>query len=176
MNFANQVKQDLLDIINEMSHHTELYSMRPGKDFSRNRKLDFASLLHLCISMEAVLSGKNCSDIFLMTPGPSLIPLSFSSAANFRRMHSRFYSVSLIPFTPAPCTGTVTSCLPVMALPLLSQGIHMTRIPILHPTEKARTATTRSMLSPFSTCFPKDTATLSSSPSVKRMSFRLFIP
>lgn len=53
MNFACQVKQNLLDIIDEMSLNPELFSKRPGKDFSRKRKLDFSSLIHLCVSMEA---------------------------------------------------------------------------------------------------------------------------
>lgn len=44
MSFADQAKDNLLNIIQEMSLHPE--------DFSRNRKLDFCTLLHLILSMQ----------------------------------------------------------------------------------------------------------------------------
>lgn len=53
MSFAEQVKDNLLHIISEMSTHPADFSKNPGIDFSRNRKLNFSSLLHLIISMEA---------------------------------------------------------------------------------------------------------------------------
>ena len=53
MSFAEQVKDNLLQIISEMSTHLADFSKNPGIDFSRNRKLNFSSLLHLIISMEA---------------------------------------------------------------------------------------------------------------------------
>lgn len=52
MNFANKVKADLLGIISKMSQSPWLFSKNPKTDFSRKRKLEFSSLLHLCISME----------------------------------------------------------------------------------------------------------------------------
>lgn len=52
MTFANQVKQTLNHIISEMAQSPGLFSKNPQSDFSRKRKLDFASLLHFCISME----------------------------------------------------------------------------------------------------------------------------
>ena len=53
MSFAAQVKNSLLHIISSMASHPEDFSMHPGTDFSRNRKLDFSTLLQLIISMEA---------------------------------------------------------------------------------------------------------------------------
>lgn len=53
MSFAQQVKNRLLDIISEMATHPQDFSKHPQSDFSRNRKLDFSTLLHLIISMEA---------------------------------------------------------------------------------------------------------------------------
>ena len=53
MSFAKQVKDNLIQIISEMSNHPEDFSKNPESDFSRNRKLNFPSLLHLIISMEA---------------------------------------------------------------------------------------------------------------------------
>lgn len=53
MSFATQVKKSLLHIISGMASHPEDFSKHPGTDFSRNRMLDFSTLLQLIISMEA---------------------------------------------------------------------------------------------------------------------------
>lgn len=53
MSFAQQVKNSLLEVISDMAAHSEDFSKRPGADFTRNRKLDFSTLLHLIVSMEA---------------------------------------------------------------------------------------------------------------------------
>lgn len=52
MTFADQVKESLNHIISEMAQSPWLFSKNPISDFSRNRKMDFGSLLHFCISME----------------------------------------------------------------------------------------------------------------------------
>lgn len=52
MSFAKQVKNNLLEIISGMALHPENFSKHPETDFTRNRKLDFPSLLYLIISME----------------------------------------------------------------------------------------------------------------------------
>lgn len=52
MVFAQQVKHSLLEIISEMASHPQDFSNCPDKDFSRNRKLDFSSLLQLIVSMQ----------------------------------------------------------------------------------------------------------------------------
>ena len=53
MSFPEQVKSNLLGIISQMAAHPEDFSKHPGSDFSRKRRLDFSTLLHLFISMEA---------------------------------------------------------------------------------------------------------------------------
>ena len=52
MSFAQQVKNNLLEIISSMAAHHADFSVHPGSDFTRNRKLDFSTLLYLIISME----------------------------------------------------------------------------------------------------------------------------
>lgn len=52
MNYANQVKETLLHDISDMAKFSWLFSTNSHSDFTRIRKLDFASLLHLCICME----------------------------------------------------------------------------------------------------------------------------
>lgn len=52
MIFANQVKNTLLQDISSMAQMPWLFSKHPETDFTRNRKIDFQSLLHLCICME----------------------------------------------------------------------------------------------------------------------------
>lgn len=53
MSFANQVKNTLLQDISDMAQMPWLFSKHPESDFSRNRKLNFLSLIHFCICMEA---------------------------------------------------------------------------------------------------------------------------
>lgn len=53
MNYANQVKETLLNDISDMNKFPWLFSENPDSDFTRVRKLDFSSLLHLCICMQA---------------------------------------------------------------------------------------------------------------------------
>jgi len=52
MTFANQVKNTLLQDISDMAQTPWLFSKHPETDFTRNRKINFQSLLHLCICME----------------------------------------------------------------------------------------------------------------------------
>ena len=53
MDFGTHVKTTLLSIISDMSSHASDFSDCPGKHFLRHRKLDFSSLIHLMLSMEA---------------------------------------------------------------------------------------------------------------------------
>ena len=53
MKFSEQVKTDLMGIIFKMSSQTDDFVKNPKVDFSRKRKLDFSTFLHLFISMEA---------------------------------------------------------------------------------------------------------------------------
>ena len=47
MLFADQVKNDLLNLIQEMSAQGN-FSKEPGKHFSRKRKLDFSTMIVFC--------------------------------------------------------------------------------------------------------------------------------
>jgi len=49
----NRSKNSLLELISRMVSHPEDFSKHPGTDFSRDRKLDFSTLLQFIISMEA---------------------------------------------------------------------------------------------------------------------------
>ena len=52
MTFAEQVKQTLLNDISDMAKNPGTFSKHPEKDFSRNRKISFQTLLHFYLSME----------------------------------------------------------------------------------------------------------------------------
>ena len=53
MNFANQVKNTLLQDIAVMAKVSWFFSKHPETDFTRKRKIDFQSLLHFSICMDA---------------------------------------------------------------------------------------------------------------------------
>ena len=55
MSHNQEIKDTLLNIIAEMTAEKEKYVKNPGKDFIRNRKLPYATVL------KTVLSMKGCS-------------------------------------------------------------------------------------------------------------------
>ena len=64
MIFAEQVKKQLLSLIGEMATVPWLFSKNPSTDFSRTRKLDFASTIQLILSMESGSIKKELLDFF----------------------------------------------------------------------------------------------------------------
>lgn len=53
MTFPETVKTTLWDIIDKMSLSPSSFAKNPDCDFSRKRKLDFHTMIHLMISMES---------------------------------------------------------------------------------------------------------------------------
>ena len=49
--YPNALKEKLTSLINEMSASPALFVKNPGKDFTRDRKLPFGTVMHLLISM-----------------------------------------------------------------------------------------------------------------------------
>lgn len=64
MVFAEHVKNCLLSLIQEMAAVPWLFSKNPAADFSRSRKLDFASTIQLILSMESSSLKKELLDFF----------------------------------------------------------------------------------------------------------------
>lgn len=64
MIFAERVKSSLLSLIKEMASTPWLFSKNPNADFSRNRKLDFASTIQFILSMESGSLKKELLDYF----------------------------------------------------------------------------------------------------------------
>lgn len=64
MTFAEHVKNDLLFLIQETASAPWLFSKNPTADFSRSRKLDFASTIRFLLSMGSGSLQKELSDHF----------------------------------------------------------------------------------------------------------------
>lgn len=127
MLFADQVKNDLLNLIQEMSAQGN-FSKEPGKHFSRKRKLDFSTMMHFILSMEAGSLKKNSTNtsliILLLHP---LLPLS-NNAASFLIMLFLIFSDLLIPIILILYIKGSINCLQLMALLLLILGMSVIRI------------------------------------------------
>lgn len=67
-NYTKQVKENLLDIINQMAEHQWLFVKNPDKDFTRNRKLDFKTMFSLLLSMNGNSIYKELLDYCGYTP------------------------------------------------------------------------------------------------------------
>ena len=50
-NYPKHIKNALHSVIRDMAKHPEDFSRRPGKDFTRDRKLPFEKLLTLLVKM-----------------------------------------------------------------------------------------------------------------------------
>ena len=68
MIFAEQVKNQLLSLLREMAAVPWLFSKNPETDFSRTRKLDFASTVQFVLSMESSSIKKELLDYFKFSP------------------------------------------------------------------------------------------------------------
>ncbi len=62
--FAADVKDVLIRLIEEISDASYLFSQNSESDFTRNRKLDFKTLLHLFLTMEGGSTSKEMLEYF----------------------------------------------------------------------------------------------------------------
>ena len=53
MNFSEEVKATLWNLIDDMSLDLSDFTVNPGKDFTRKKKWDFPTLMKFIISMES---------------------------------------------------------------------------------------------------------------------------
>lgn len=61
---STQTKRNLTSIIKQMNHSIEDFVKNPGKDFSRNRKLSFETVITLLLSMNGNNFSKELLDYF----------------------------------------------------------------------------------------------------------------
>ena len=59
------VKQSLLDQIQNLAEHPELYCRNPGRDFTRNRKLTFSTLISFILNMHGGSLTNEVIDFFI---------------------------------------------------------------------------------------------------------------
>lgn len=98
MTFAEHVKNDLLFLIQEMASVLWLFSKNPATDFSRSRKLDFAST-GSCFLWKVAACRKNYWSIFSFLLIPLRPLLLASKELNCSRRRSHFCFMSLMPFS-----------------------------------------------------------------------------
>lgn len=101
MIFAEHVKNNLLSLIQQMATVPWLFSKNPSADFSRSRKLDFASTIQFILSMESSSLKKELLDYFqfsVNTPSASAFSQQRSKLLleTFRFLFYEFNS--LFPF------------------------------------------------------------------------------
>ena len=136
MSFANQVKNTLLQDISDMANVSWIFSRHPETDFSRKRKIDFQSLLHFSICMEAGTLRHELLKYFPLTLPLCQTLLFISGAANSFRKRFPFYFTSSTLIFPLPYTRVNTAFLPATVLPLLLPEI--LRIPNLFSLRMAK--------------------------------------
>lgn len=61
---TQDIKEILLDVISTISNNASLYVLNPSTDFIRKRKLDFATMIHLILSMQGNSLNKELFDYF----------------------------------------------------------------------------------------------------------------
>ncbi|MDF1618813.1 IS4 family transposase [Petrocella sp. FN5] len=64
MNYSNQLKMKLFDIMDEMASAPSPFVVNPNKDFTRKRKLDFATMLKFLLTMNGNSIDKELLEFF----------------------------------------------------------------------------------------------------------------
>ena len=67
---ATTIKQSLLSLISEMAKEPEHYVKNPGKDFTRNRKLTFETMLKMMLCMGGNTLNEELYDWFEFSADP----------------------------------------------------------------------------------------------------------
>lgn len=62
--YATTVKNTLFKLVNEMSEVSYLFAQNPENDFTRNRKLNFETLIKFFLSMEGSSLSKEILEYF----------------------------------------------------------------------------------------------------------------
>ena len=74
--FSKQMKNRITGIINDMADHAELFSENPGHDFTRERSLDFRTMVSLIMSIGGNSLTKELYD-FAKNGGKEVTPSAF---------------------------------------------------------------------------------------------------
>jgi hypothetical protein len=64
MSYSTQLKSKFFDIVDEMAKSPSPFVITPGKDFTRKRKLDFATMLKFLLTMNGNSIDKELLDFF----------------------------------------------------------------------------------------------------------------
>ena len=167
MLFADQVKNDLLNLIQEMSAQVN-FSKEPGKHFSRKRKLDFSTMMHFILSMEAGSLKKELHKYFSYNP-------SSASASAFIQQRSKL-SDNAFPHLFRSFNSHYTYSLYKREYQLLAvdgSTFTYTRNERDQDSFFPPNVTIKFMLFPLLTCFLKGTLTVLYSLSARKMSSTL---
>jgi hypothetical protein len=74
--FSKQMKNKITGIINDMADHAELFSENPGHDFTRERSLNFRTMVSLIMSIGGNSLTKELYD-FAKNGGKEVTPSAF---------------------------------------------------------------------------------------------------
>ena len=81
-----QVKKLLYSKIRYVSDHPEAYSLNPGSDFTRNRKIPLERLLTGIIGLGGAVFPMNCWKCFIVLRTRHLLPHLYNKETSLSRM------------------------------------------------------------------------------------------
>lgn len=84
--YSNYVKEKLISIIKEIAKAPEAFVENPGKDFVRNRKLSFETMMKLLLSMGGNNIYKELLDYFNYD-----IDIDIATASAFVQQRAKYY-------------------------------------------------------------------------------------
>ena len=99
MNNNKQIKviRDKLNtVISDMAEHTELYAKNPEKDFTRNRKLNFETLVKFILSMQGGSLNREMYKYFQGDDITSVSAFVQQRDKSYRLIHLRSYLTVLM--------------------------------------------------------------------------------
>jgi hypothetical protein len=121
--FSKQMKNKITGIINDMADHAELFSENPGHDFTRERSLNFRTMVSLIMSIGGNSLTKELYD-FAKNGGKEVTPSAFvqqrdkisDEAFAYLRWTELYVHIAAMILTTPICLTLETASISIMSM------------------------------------------------------------
>ena len=121
--FSKQMKNKITGIINDMADHAELFSENPGHDFTRERSLNFRTMVSLIMSIGGNSLTKELYD-FAKNGGKEVTPSAFvqqrdkisDEAFAYLRWTELYVHIAAMILTTHICLTLETASISIMSM------------------------------------------------------------
>ena len=123
---SRKLKKLLKTIIQEMARNRDQFTQSPGKDFSRKRKLDFASVISILLSMSGGSTASSLMDYFKFDPAAASTSAFVQQRAKLKPEAMEYLFQCFVQESPVrkhfmasdfwPWMGLISKSLPILTM------------------------------------------------------------